>query len=164
MKRSFNLQGLFSLHVQENHGALLFYGNEKSLPYSESVASIEDGARLRPNRKRSCKPLRREHLAVGMELQVKFPENLERIDPSFHAASFVSKQASAHSSCRQKFPRTRGARQFHRRTRFRRFLAIQDCRPSRRNQRGDKVCPAHSQGHVIKWLCGMRKFESRVAH
>src|SRR5258708_36587253 len=106
MKRGLNFQRLFSLHVQQNHGALLANGNEESLPDSKRVASIEDRARLRPNGKRSCQRFRRQHLAANMELQVKFPKNLERIDPSLHATGFVSKHASAHSSCGQEFPRT----------------------------------------------------------
>src|SRR5260370_22655461 len=108
MKRCFDPQRLVGLDVKQNLGALLANGNKESLPHGESVASIEDRAGLGPDGKGSCKRFRRQHLDLSVELQVKFPENLEWIHPRLHAAGFISEQASAHSSCGQAFPQTHG--------------------------------------------------------
>ena len=100
-------------------------GDKERLPHRESVAGIENCARLRPDGDRTCQSFRGNNAAFLMKAQMKVAKNLERVNPGFHLPGFVSKQSGAAAGDGKKFPGTIGPRELDRTGRiFRQKLSL----------------------------------------
>ncbi len=90
MEYRLDFERLLGFHVQQNDGALRVHGHKKSFAHGEGVAGIKNGGGFRPHGNGSGQSFSREDSAFGEEIQMKFPENLQRVDPCLHFAGFVS--------------------------------------------------------------------------
>src|SRR2546429_7386942 len=92
MERGLDFERLLGFHIQNNDCALRVHRNEKSLAHREGVAGVENGRGFRTHGERSGECFAGKNPAFGEEMQMKFAEDLQRIDPRLHPAGFVSEQ------------------------------------------------------------------------
>ena len=90
MKHRFDLERLLGFDVQQDDGALGVHRHKKSLAHREGVAGIKNGGGFRAHGEDSRKRVGGENSAFGEEIQMKFAEKFQRINPRFHFAGFIS--------------------------------------------------------------------------
>src|SRR5256884_122330 len=140
MERGLDFERLLGFHIQNNDCALRVHRNEKSLAHGEGVAGVENGRGFRTHGERSGECFAGKNPAFGEEMQMKFAEDLQRIDPRLHPAGFVSEQGRPCPGDGQKFPGAHGARELHRRRHF--FLLL--LAPGSRGRGGDAQDSRHA--------------------
>src|SRR5260370_39082659 len=89
----FNFQWEFGINLEQDNRDRLVHGNEKCFAHRESIARVDDGARLRPGDERAGESSGRKGTSFCVKLQAEVAQQFYGIHPGFDAAGLMSPQA-----------------------------------------------------------------------